>query len=432
MRWAFMNKLLQSGAFLVPALGLALSGCASVPGDEEREITLNSVAANGVEVILPTGATLESSGYISIGEVPATPYPVDPPPEPGSIDSFARRLSGASDEERARLWEEANGAAEFQAEVRRLQQVLREKESGNFVQINLLRDETSTRDPQPLLGAEAWFKRDAAATLAKYTGRDDVFAREGGLTQAELDELSQVWIARVQEMKWPSAISANAKLGVVEVQAGVTEEKFRQVAADKGWNWDDGVKISFAAPQPPAFLNDGIAPLLRAFTRSENSPVIQLTALGTGRVVLENGCFRLDRNEYDQPSPLAMFGYDTQLARDDEGYLVAITSDKWRTETYRIGEMGAWGGPNGVDEDSSVVRELREKCGEGEIVNIGSPESLRLFSLPFDDWLKDYALAKRISYDEAWDRVIDCYKRNEKRGRRGLELRDGCIRQFNR
>ncbi|WFL76121.1 hypothetical protein P7228_08895 [Altererythrobacter arenosus] len=427
-----MNKSLLSGAFLLPLAGLALSGCATVSEDDPTTPPAQVVAEEGQMTVLPMGAKLEPSGFISIGEVLATPYPANPPPEPASIDSFARRLSDASPEEQARLWEEANGSEEFQAEVQRLQQVLSAQEAGNFVQINLLRDESSTSDPQTLLGAEVWFKRDAAKTLAKYTDRPDIFARQGGMTEGEREALSQVWIARVQEMKWPSAISSDPKRGIIEVETGVTEEKFRQAARDKGWTWGDEVKFTFAAPPPPAFLEDGIASLLRTFTRSENSPVIQLAALGIGRVVLEDGCFRLDRGMHDQPSPLVMFGYDTQLGLDEEGYLIARTGDGWAAETYRIGEMGAWGGPNGYDDDSAAVRELRSKCGEGEIVNIGSPQSLRLFSLPFDDWLKDYALAKRLSYEDAWVRVIDCYKRYEKRGRSGLELRDRCITQFNR
>ncbi|UOR09493.1 hypothetical protein LCM18_02890 [Qipengyuania flava] len=67
----------------------------------------------------------------------------------------------------------------------------------------------------------------------------------------------------------------------------------------------------------------------------------------------------------------------------------------------------------------------------GEIVNVGSPQSLRLFALPFPDWVLNYARATSLSYEDAWDEVIGCMARNEKHARAGMEGRNACIDQFN-
>ena len=403
---------------------LLLSACASVP-----DTPLPTVGADGTFV--PAGAMLNESGYVSVGEVPALPYPDSPPPEPGGIESFSTRLSKASPAEQEQLWEEANGTAAFQAEVQRLQHVLRAEEPDNFVQLNLLRDETAMVDPKTLLGAEVWFKRDAADTLARYTTRDDIFPRTGGLTQAEIDRLQRVWIERMQDLQWPSAIGGNPSRGVLEITPGVTRETFTAVAAERGWEWGDEVQFAFAAPAPPPFADSRVENLVRIFPRAETSPAIQLTALGMGRVTLDDGCFRFAPREGQEQGALVMFGYGTQLGLDEEGFVVVTSENQWETETYRVGEMGAWGGPNGAQEEWETVKALRARCGEGEIVNVGTPQSLRQFSLPASDWLADYAEAKRLGYEEAWDEVIACYRQQERRGRSGLELRDRCIRQFN-
>jgi hypothetical protein len=98
---------------------------------------------------------------------------------------------------------------------------------------------------------------------------------------------------------------------------------------------------------------------------------------------------------------------------------------------YRIGETGSWPGPNTVDEEDPDVRELRRQCGSGPVTNVAEPQSERLFSLPFPEWVADFARARAVPYRQAWKQVIACMKREEARGRSGLDLRDRCIRQFN-
>jgi hypothetical protein len=215
----------------------------------------------------------------------------------------------------------------------------------------------------------------------------------------------------------------------VEVGVAIEEAEFRALAAQRGWELSPAVSFSFAKPRPPAFAEPSLARYVRVFAREANAKGIQLLAGSRGRIILEDGCFRLAPREAGRPGPLVMFERHTQLALDAENYLVVIGGFE-RERRYRIGEIGSWGGPNGVNEEDPDVRELRRQCGTGEIVNLAEPQSQRLFSLPDPEWVADHARARKISYPEAWRRVIACMEREEAR-RPGLGARDRCIRQFN-
>ncbi len=398
---------------LVSVISLVLlAGCAA---SEEP------AGANRMDPAIPAGATLKGSGFITILESPPTPFPDNPPLEPQTLDTFARRTATGTPEERARAWEEANGSAEFQAEIQRLMQVLSQREPGNFVQLRLVRN--------PDVAAEVWFKRDAAATLGKYTDDPQFRPREGGLTQAEVDALSQIWIERTEPGGVITSLSGDPVAGTLEIGVGVSEAQFREIARQRGWQWGDEVTFTFAPAQVPAFSDTGLERLVRVFAREHRRPGIRHMALFTGRIALEDGCFVLEPREPGGDRQLVMFGYDTQLGRDPQGYL-AVTSAV-SNDRYRIGEMGNWGGPNGVDESNPDVKRLRQACGDAEVVNVPAPKSQRLFALPPGEWVLDSARVRGLTYVEAWDAVIDCLRRQENADRAGLDARNRCIRQFN-
>ena len=391
----------------LPFVALILSGCAAT--------AIQAPAGHGS---VPTGATLSPSGFLTVGEMPPSAYPDDPPPMPTQLDTFARRTVFGTPEQRQRAWAEAGSTPEMRAEMERVMPALRAEP--NFVDVRL------TGEP----GAkylEAFFTRDARATLARHTTSPLFVARTGGRTLAELEPVMQAWFDRLERAGRPAGgASANTFEGVVELDTGITREEFDALARRYDWPdiADEPVRFTFAPEQPPAFADATLQPMIRIFARESTRPSIQLTALGTGRIVLQDGCFRLDGG-----GPLVMFGRNSQLGRDAEGYLAV--SEERTGETYRIGEMGAWGGPNGVNERDADVRRLREACGPGEILNVRQPQSERLFSLPQPLWVYDYAHTYAITYEAAWRRVTDCMEKQERRGRRGLEARDACIDQYN-
>lgn len=320
----------------------------------------------------------------------------------------------------------ANGPADFQDEIHRLAELLPTAEPDNFVLLRIVRDETVADFPSPPRGAEVWFRKDAAATLARYTSDSRIFPRQGGFSESAMQARSQVWIDRLEPTGIAWGIAGDPTTGLLEIDVGITESEFRALAAEKGWPWNDDVRFTFAAEQPPAFGDPSLERQVRAFIREPTRRIIQLTALTIGTIQVDGGCFRL-MGKNGQKGPLVLFGYDVQLTRDSEGF-IAVEGKETR---YRIGEVGAWGGPNQISPDWQAVRSLRKICGEGEIVNVGNPQSLRLFALPYADWVLDYAVARSLSYDAAWDEVIACMARKERRGRIGTELRDACIDQFN-
>ena len=389
-----------------PALALAILGAACAALPEPR-----AARPGG----LPSGATLSPGGYLTIREVPASPFPESPPPEPTVIDEFARATSDPDPAVRARAWEEANGSEAFQAELQRLLQVLPQRETGNYVSARIVRD--------PGVAAEIWFKRDAAATLAQYTSDPLFRPREGGRTVAELQAIANPWFDRLQKAGASFTGSLNPFEGRVEISMGMTEAEFAALAGRGGWPEAPAeVTFTFVPPQQAPLLEASLQKLVRVFPRSAQADGIVLTSLTTGRIELVDGCFRLAGTD-----KLVSFARDVQLDLDSEGYVVVRSGDS----VARIGEMAAWGGYSAPAEDEPGIRELRRQCGRGEIAPVGEPESYRLFSLPYPLWVKDYADTRGIGYQAAWDEVIACMKRQERAGRTGLAMRDRCIRQYN-
>jgi hypothetical protein len=401
--------MLKHPPFLI--LAVALTACAS---PKPPAAVAPSPSA------LPTGTERSASGFLTILKAPPPPFPAEPPPEPQVVDDFAKRVGSRDPAVRARAWEEVNGSAAFQAESQRLGQLLHSQERDNFVQMRIVRD--------PNVAAEVWFKRDAAQTLARYTSDPLFRPRQGGLTLAEQESVSKLWSERAEGGSIISTIGVDPR-GSVEIVTAVEEAEFRRVAKERGWALGPELKLTFPPPRPPAFVDPELARYVRAFTRETRAKGIQLTGGYSGRIVLVDGCFRLPERETGEPGPLVMFGRDTQLTRDEQGYLTVLGERGQRR--YRIGDLGSWPGPNEVDETDPEVRNLRRQCGEGPLTNVAEPESERLFALPYPHWVADYARAKKVSYRSAWTQLIACYEREERRGRSGLAVRERCIKQFN-
>ncbi|KLE32345.1 hypothetical protein AAW00_12870 [Aurantiacibacter luteus] len=395
---------------------LLLGGCATAQVDAPR-------AAGDA----PTGATLSRAGHATIGEVPPSPFPADPPPMPTQLDVMARQTSLGTPEERARAWENAGSTPALRAAMEEVMPRLEAEPT--YVQSRI------AGEPGAKV-LEVFFTRDAEATLARYTSDPLVVARTGGRTQAELEPVMRLWWDRLEAAGRPAGGGSLDTIGgAVEINTGITRAEFNALAARNGWPDPLGepVRFTFAAEQARAFADPSLARLVRSFARESMEPGIQLTGGFSGRVVLEDGCFVLDGGRGSERT-LVMFGRDAQLAQDEEGYLIVRRANAREPDEaagYRIGEAGFWGGPNGFDENDAEVRALRAACGPGEIMNVRYPGSERLFALPYPLWVFDYAYSRGLTYDAAWDEVMACYKRQERRGRTGFEARDACITQYN-
>ncbi|HXG80377.1 MAG TPA: hypothetical protein VNJ05_01100, partial [Sphingomicrobium sp.] len=165
-----------------------------------------------------------------------------------------------------------------------------------------------------------------------------------------------------------------------EFMLSVTEDEYREIAAKEGWGpVPEAIKLGFVRALAIPAVDPKVAPFLRHFASERRATVFQLEALGTGRIILRDGCLRLADNGKEL---LVMFHKETGIGLDDQGYL-ALIDRRTGKPTGRIGEMFAWGAPNAANEDMPEVIELRARCGTGPLVNVGNPESKAAFDLRY-------------------------------------------------
>lgn len=368
-----------------------------------------------------TGAKYDADGMASIGMVPPTPWPKIAPPPPGQTESLVQKYARENGLTLAQAADQINGSPAFQAELSALTARLRKEQSANFLEVRIVRD--------PAVAAEIAFVRDPKATLAKYTSNPQFRAVQGGRSAAQLETVRSTWEARMRLVDAPSIIGTDTFAGRVTVEPGLSESEFRALAREQGWTWGDEVAFTFAPEPPAAQVDQSVRYPFEIFPRSKAGATIILTVAISGTIVLDHGCFRrLDRK--GKPGNLVLFDRSAQIGTDEQGYLAIF--DKGKVAS-RIGEPAIWGGYPAANPRDPDVRKLREVCGDGPIDAVGVPESARLFALPYPEWVADYAQARKIPYQAAWDQVIGCMKRYEDENgpSRFLEARDACIKQFN-
>lgn len=383
--------------WLILVAGLA---ACTANGDSQPVVLSDAAAPEISQGNLPTGVRTEPSGFVSVGTVPPTRFPDEPPPQDPPTESMFQKFArenGYTIEEAMRL---INGTPEMMRETERLQRILRDQEADNYVDMRMVRD--------PAVTMVVTFKRDAEATLRKYTRHPGFRAVEGGRTRAELQPIADRWIKRLGDNNWQYGLSIQPDRGQIELDLGATKAEFDALLAKNGWTVDPEITISYAPPQPPAFTDPALEQLVRIFPRASQSPVIVLSSLTTGTIVLDDGCFRLLGRVSGKPERLVLFGRDVQLTRDDKGYLAFRVAQK---PLGRIGELMGWGGYGPARESEPDVIALRKVCGDDEIVSVGVPESMLLFSAPYPAQIDEYARINRMSRRKAWQEITSCLEK---------------------
>ena len=395
----------MTSPWLIPFAALVAAGCAPAPSGDERDPSVVP-AASGAVTRVPNGATISPEGYATILDTPPAPYPDAPPAEPprgeGLVEQYARE-NGISFAVAA---DQINGPPDLREEIGRLQPLLRAKEPGNFVEMVMVRD--------PAVHVNVYFKRDAAATLAKYTDHPLFRARTGGLTHAEIEAVRERWNRRLRAAGLQSSSGGRGDKGKVEFDLGIDAAQFAALKQERGWPDDPLVSFSFAPPQTEPAMPPELEGYIRHFARSPQAPGVVPSLASWGRVYLDGGCFRMagvnDRDRSDDP--LALFGRDAQLKRDDEGYLVVTGRGG---EGARIGEEMQLGWAPEVTPEHVAHAEaeaLRAACGPGKVVDVGVPQSARGFKIR-PSALASYAEQRRLSRQTAWDEMVACWKRQD-------------------
>lgn len=355
---------MRIAAFLV---ALPLAGCASVrppPPSPPPPVTINHPA-------LPTGAaTVGTTTFATVLDAPAD--------EEAVAGERAARQASLN----RRTWHgQKQGLTEEQARLARAEQGrlmldfgtvrnrLRSEQPDNFVGAMLRHD--------PSWAYVFFFKRDPEATLRRYTSQPKFEAALSRFGEADRARLIEPWNTRWQAEGIPFGYGLDAVYPTMDVQLGIGAADYRALATARGWGAPpDPIQLKFSAEPVRPAIDPRVRTLLRGFAHERYATLMQLEALGTGKLVLNDGCLRLEAAK--GPGPTVVFHFETGIGIDDKGYL-ALIDRMTGTVRARVGERLAWGAPNAIPERYMVgLEQLRAAC-PGELINIGNPESHAVF-----------------------------------------------------
>jgi hypothetical protein len=315
--------------------------------------------------VLPKGATM-------VGKTPFATILKAPPSPTGDVEAqrqtyrtvsewYAQEEGLPLEEAKKRLSDQQGAQPIFE----RLQERLIAKEPDNYVSARLVH--------QPDWAYVLYFKRDPEATLRKYSVHPRFKAAMAAYTEAELKALVDPWLKRFAAERIGSMYSPSPAEGRAVIMMTITAAEYRAIAAREGWGEvPAAIQLGFAKDLPFPRVDPQIAPLLRAFASESQSTGLQMQRGESGRVVLDDGCLRLEAKGRKK-GPLAVFHRETGIGLDAQGYLAIIDRGTGKAKG-RIGEMWSWAGPNpGTDFDG--LEELKAACGDGPLYNVGNPES---------------------------------------------------------
>lgn len=332
----------------------------------------------------PAGATIEPSGFATVLTSPARPLPERPPatPPPPTVDPlYAERM--------------ANPDEALMGRAYALERRLKAREPANFVEMIII------RDPKPRFAI--YFRRNAAATLAKYTRDSNFKPVDGGIPEAELRPIFETWSKRFSDAGLAWGGGTQAYQGVVEFHLDLPRSTFERIAAERRWTIPDTLKLSFAPELGPmADILADIAPYIRAFPRVPQWTRM-VNAIGlSGRLVLRDGCFRVIDGA-DDYTGLAIFSREARLFRDAQGYLSVGTAND--ESALRVGQTFLFGIGNPGEESDPEIRTLRAQCGSDRLVGVGVPQGQTISAFQLDQ----YAQLRGLSRGVAWQRIRECW-----------------------
>lgn len=338
---------------------------AACMGELSSSVAQGRRASDGIvsNLFILRGATIEGSGYATILTAPPTeamtPTRVaspPPPPAPPPADGRPTALP-MTREARAARSRMANPDGATRKAAQALNLKLSVAERGNYVGLRVVRDPTARIAFQ--------FRRNAAATLARYTQDPRFTSCEGGIPRAELQPIFDEWWSRFRSFRLVGGGAVDEFDGVVRFDMNIDEAGFREIAAHQRWTLPARLELHFSSPRQLRSIDPALSRFVRVFAREDRSPAIINEALLSGRVILRDGCFRLtDHGAPDEP--IVIFGRDVELGLDAQNYMV-IKQTGLERAAPRIGEMLRWGGPRYFSEADPGV-----KCFVRSVVQVRS------------------------------------------------------------
>jgi hypothetical protein len=331
--------------------------------------TASAAQSPPARVQLPVEAQVERTGFWTILTAPDSPPGAREPARSYNNElTFYAQLAGVSNAEAAKRMKAQEAT---RPEFERLMRKLRTNERGNYTDAELVH--------RPDWAYRIYFKRNAAATLAKYTKNPRFQARSARYTSAELQRLSKPWIDRLNSERLTTGYGMNARQGTADIDMVVSRAEFDAIAKRRGWGAPpEMINLEFGDAPTGDAVDPAVMPGIRIFPQSDrNLGIVNQAALG-GRIILRDGCLRVV--EHDGNEQLAYFGREVGLGLDRRGYLSLHRRGPQAAHLGRIGEMFTWAGPIGIEEQAPMVAELRARCGNAPLMHVGVPDSSAMFN----------------------------------------------------
>lgn len=216
---------------------------------------------------------------------------------------------------------------------------------------------------EPALGEGGWVHRRASSQ-----------------PPVDAKAIGERWIARLEARRALNGYGIAGKgpdSPINSIDTGMTESAFEEWTRRNGWSVPTHISWSFVPELVLPRVSDAAKKGVRVWPASTARTGAQNEALLWGRVELRNGCFYGDLGN-GKPEKLAFFHEEIGFDIDDEGFYVLRDRVAGRT-LARIGEQMNWGGPPSAYIAPALEREIQRKCGPGEILVVGSPESQKRF-----------------------------------------------------
>lgn len=298
----------------------------------------------------PRGAILSAHGFATILDAPPAPYTPTKPGEP-TLPTPAQ-LEGSRQLHRAGTFQN-----EVREEVEALAARLRVAEKGNFAELYY----DNEGDPSVVFQ----FLRNGPETLRKYSSNPRFRGKTVRWTREQL-HADMDWLWKTFQ---PDRALTSVGTGANEIHAEVAipEQEWRALVARKGVKIPESVQLRFPASSAASVntpLPARIAPLVRAFPRSDRFTTIVEAISSRAKVVLRDGCFRMP----DQGDALVLFPAGAQLFLDPEGYLAFGPGPG--PGYARVGEQIETPGVIHEVTTPALVEPIHRACGPGKVMKL--------------------------------------------------------------
>lgn len=284
---------------------------------------------------------------------------------------------------------------------------LKRDEIGNFGGIEWRWTDGPENDGIGTVRGIAFFVRDPAPSLARYTSDPLFSSAQAAFSRADQDRVVRSWAGVIgTEVASPGF----GNMSVPWLTIAMPRAEFVALQEQKGWDIPANLLLRFdprAAPDLPAVSADA-QPAVRFFAQQQqpSGPTPDIATFGA--VVLRDGCLFSD--EPGDDDPLAMFPFTVGLYRDDEGYLAFRPRDS--SDQRQLGRVGTRFQLGHQRDVADPPTDLIEACGAHRVIEVSSADQAAGYG---NDWfaVREYRDREGISSAEAMRRANACLLEQE-------------------